>query len=123
PTSFFISLVQQTHLFLPLIILSGLVIGMVVQWQSRTSLIQITILSAGTIPVAIVQDQGRVAVINSGDPKTVHLTVLPFLRRQAINRFNWAIATLSTPQLTQGWRLLLNQLSTQFFYDVPNQPP
>jgi competence protein ComEC len=123
PTSFFISLVRRTHLFLTLIILSSLVIGMVVQWQSRTSLIQITILSAGTIPVAIVQDQGRVAVMNSGDPKTVHLTVLPFLRRQAINRFNWAIATLSTPQLTQGWRLLLNQLSTQFFYDVPNQSP
>lgn len=62
-------------------------------WHSASSLFKITVLAADTEPVLVIQNQGRVTLINSGDEGTGRYTILPFLQQQGVNQIDWAIAS------------------------------
>jgi competence protein ComEC len=85
-------------------------------WQTRMNLFRVTVLATGEEQVLVIQDQGQVTLINSGDSNTVRFTVLPFLQRQGINQIDWGIA-LDAPQSDRsGWTNLLKRLQIKTFY-------
>lgn len=98
-------------------------IGIIVfpAWQVRSSLFQVTLLATSGQPVLVIQDRGKVVLINSGDENTVRFTLLPFLQQQGINSVNFAIATHSHLGLSAGWGKILERLPIKTFYD--NNPP
>jgi competence protein ComEC len=68
--------------------LAGLVAVMLVAlpvWQTKISQFQVTVLATNQDQVLVIQDQGQVTLVNSGDADTVSFTVLPFLQKQGIN--------------------------------------
>ncbi|NEQ35425.1 MAG: DUF4131 domain-containing protein [Okeania sp. SIO3I5] len=87
-------------------------------WYSRTSVFQATILDSSSEPVFVVQDRGKVTLLNVGDENTARFTVLPFLRRQGINKIDWSIALHSQKGLSRGWSNIFNSLRVKTFYDV-----
>ena len=66
-------------------------------FHSRYQKVQITVFPTSGLkshpPFMLIQNRGRVGLINHGTAKDVQYTLLPFLRHQGINRLDWAIAT------------------------------
>ena len=108
---------------LPLAIVAGIGIIVLPAWHSQTSLFQVTLLATPREPVLVIQERGKVAIINSGDENTVRFIVLPFLQQQGVNSVNSAIATHPHLGLNAGWGKLLERLPIKAFYDnnVPKQ--
>jgi competence protein ComEC len=102
---------------LPLALVMGIAIVVLPAWHSQTSLFQVTLLATSGEPVLVIQDKGKVTLINSGDENTVRFTVLPFLQQQGVNSVNFAIATHSHLGLSGGWGKLLERLPIKTFYD------
>ncbi|MFM9268404.1 ComEC/Rec2 family competence protein [Tychonema sp. BBK16] len=102
---------------LPLAIVAAISIIVLPAWRSQTSLFQVTLLATSTEPVLVIQDRGKVALINSGDENTVRFIVLPFLQKQGVNSVNSAIATHPHLGLNAGWGKLLERLPIKAFYD------
>ncbi len=102
---------------LPLALVAGIAIVVLPAWHVQASLFQITLLATSGEPVLVIQDRGKVALINSGDENTVRFTVLPFLQQQGVNSVNSAIATHSHLGLSGGWGKLLERLPIKAFYD------
>ncbi len=69
--------------------------------------------------MVVIQDRGEVILINSGDPKTVEYTVIPFLRQQGINQIDKAIAL--SPK-TRGWEILKKQSQIKSNVDFEKTP-
>jgi competence protein ComEC len=86
-------------------------------WHSATTLFRITVLAAGEEPVLVIQDQGKVTLINSGNEDTGRFTILPFLQQQGINKIDWAIASDSHSNGNNGWVEVLQRLPIGVFYD------
>ena len=55
------------------------------------NLTQITVLPTQSEPVIVIQDKGKVILVNSGKSKTFQYTVLPFLNHQGINHLNYYV--------------------------------
>ncbi|MEG4442124.1 ComEC/Rec2 family competence protein [Microcoleus sp. AT9_B5] len=106
---------------LPLALLAGISIIVLPAWHVQSSLFQVTLLATSGEPVLVIQDRGKVALINSGDENTVRFTVLPFLQQQGVNSVNFAIAAHGHLGLSGGWGKLLERLPIKTFYD--NQAP
>ncbi|MEG4939890.1 ComEC/Rec2 family competence protein [Microcoleus sp. F4-D5] len=108
---------------LPLALVAGISIIVLPAWHVQASLFQVTLLATSGEPVLVIQDRGKVALINSGDENTVRFTVLPFLQQQGINSVNFAIASHGHLGLSGGWGKLLERLPIKTFYDnrVPKQ--
>ncbi|MDB9312499.1 ComEC/Rec2 family competence protein [Spirulina sp. CS-785/01] len=70
---------------------------------NNATLTQITVLATAGRPIVIVQDQGKVTLINAGDGDTANYTVIPFLASQAINRLALAIALTGENARQTGW--------------------
>jgi len=104
---------------LPLALVAGISIIVLPAWHVQASLFQVTLLATSGEPVLVIQDKGKVALINSGDENTVRFTVLPFLQQQGVNSVNFAIATHSHLGLSSGWGKLLERLPIKTFYDNP----
>ncbi|MEG4168525.1 MULTISPECIES: ComEC/Rec2 family competence protein [unclassified Microcoleus] len=104
---------------LPLALVAGISIIVLPAWHVQASLFQVTLLATSGEPVLVIQDRGKVALINSGDENTVRFTVLPFLQQQGVNSVNFAIATHSHLGLSSGWGKLLERLPIKTFYDNP----
>src|SRR4028118_472662 len=102
---------------LPLAVVAGMGIIVLPAWHVQASLFQITLLATSGEPVLVIQERGKVALINSGDENTVRFTVLPFLQQQGINSVNFAIATHGHLGLSGGWGKLLERLPIKTFYD------
>lgn len=83
-------------------------------WHRQTTVFQVTALQTNGQPVLVIQDQGKVTLINSGDENTARYTILPFLRQQAINQIDWGIAT-SSPGSRSGWYLIMEQVKVRNF--------
>lgn len=83
-------------------------------WHRQTTVFQVTALQTNGQPVLVIQDQGKVTLINSGDQNTARYTILPFLRQQAINQIDWGIAT-SSPGSRSGWYLIMQQVKIKNF--------
>ncbi|NQE38061.1 ComEC/Rec2 family competence protein [Microcoleus asticus] len=102
---------------LPLAVVAGISIIVLPAWHVQASLFQVTLLATSGDPVLVIQDRGKVALINSGDENTVRFTVLPFLQQQGVNSVNFAIATHGHLGLSGGWGKLLERLPIKTFYD------
>ncbi|MEB3339196.1 ComEC/Rec2 family competence protein [Okeania sp.] len=87
-------------------------------WYTRTSIFQATILDTSSEPVFVIQDQGKVLLVNVGDENTAKFTVLPFLRQQGINTIDWSIALHSQKGLSRGWSNIFDSLKVKNFYDI-----
>ncbi|MDB9340260.1 MULTISPECIES: ComEC/Rec2 family competence protein [Cyanophyceae] len=90
-------------------------------WYYTNTLFRITVLAAGTEPVVVIQDRGKVTLINSGDQGTGRFTILPFLQQQGVNQIDWAIASNFKYQNSNAWLELLQTLPIKNFYEYsPN---
>ncbi|TAE12168.1 MAG: ComEC/Rec2 family competence protein [Oscillatoriales cyanobacterium] len=102
---------------LPLALMAGIGVVVLPAWHVQSSLFQVTLLATSGEPVLVIQDKGKVVLINSGDENTVRFTVLPFLQQQGVNSVNFAIATHGHLGLSGGWGKLLQRLPIKTFYD------
>ncbi len=98
--------------------LVGLAIVVLPVWQTKIAQFQVTVLATAQEQILIVQDQGQVALVNSGDADTASFTVLPFLQQQGVNHIDWAIALDRQARLRSGWLQLLASLPVRRFYDA-----
>lgn len=86
-------------------------------WHSANTLFRVTVLAAGEEPVLVIQDKGKVTLINSGDEGTGRFTILPFLQQQAVNKVDWAIASDFQHNGNNAWLEVLQRLPIGTFYD------
>lgn len=86
-------------------------------WQTQTTVLRATVLAAAAEPILVIQDHGKVVLVNSGDANTARYTVLPFLQQQGINQIDWAIATNSESSISSGWLQILERLPVKTFYN------
>lgn len=110
----------QKHWWLSVGLALGLVAIPVVSTQ--LTLQRVTVLATPE-PIVVIQDRGRVTLINSGNPNTATFNLLPFLQQQAINAIDAAIATESQTPSRQGWLKILERLPVKTFYDYPALKP
>lgn len=87
-------------------------------WYSRASVFEATILDSSEEPVFVIQDRGKVMLVNVGDENTARFTVLPFLRQEGINQIDWSIALHSQKGLSLGWPDIFQTLTIKKFYDT-----
>lgn len=85
-------------------------------WQTQTTMFRVTVLEAAAEPILVIQDQGKVLLVNSGNTNTARFTVLPFLQHQGVNQINWAIATGTQSNTSSGWLEILQRLPVKSFY-------
>ncbi|KOP26499.1 competence protein [Hapalosiphon sp. MRB220] len=87
-------------------------------WYSANTLFRITVLAADEQPVIVVQNQGKVTLINSGDEGTGRFTVLPFLQQQGVNKIDWAIASdFQKNGNSNSWLEVMQTLPIKLFYE------
>ncbi|MCP2730162.1 ComEC/Rec2 family competence protein [Symplocastrum sp. BBK-W-15] len=86
-------------------------------WQNKIEQFQVTVLATDEEQILVIQDQGKVTLLNSGEADTASFTVLPFLQKQGVNQIDWAIALDSQPRLRSGWVSMLESLPVRTFYD------
>jgi competence protein ComEC len=86
-------------------------------WHSANTLFQVTMLAANGEPVIVIQDKGKITLINGGDDGTGRFTVLPFLQQQGVNQIDWAIASDFQNNGSNGWLEILPRLPVKTFYD------
>jgi len=85
-------------------------------WHSATDF-RVTVLADKVEPVIVVQDRGKVLLVNSGNVTSARFTVLPFLQQQGINSIDWAIST-NTLKDNNGWMEILAQMPVKSFYSI-----
>ncbi len=90
-------------------------------WHSANSLVRITLLATGNEPVLVIQDRGKITVVNSGDEGTGRFTVVPFLQKQGVNQIDWAISTDFQASDGNAWLEVLPKLPIKVFFDY--SPP
>lgn len=86
-------------------------------WQTKIEQFSVTVLATAQEQVLVIQDRGRVTLVNSGEADTTNFTILPFLQKQGINQIDFAIALNSQPRLRSGWIQILTSLPIKTFYD------
>ena len=86
-------------------------------WQTQATVFRVTVLATTEEPVLVIQDQGKVLLLNSGDGNSARFTVLPFLQKAGVNQINWAIATNSESSTTSGWLKILERVPVKTFYN------
>lgn len=91
-------------------------------WHSQTAQFQATVLATAQEQVLVIQDRGKVGLVNSGEEDTTSFTVLPFLQKQGVNQIDWAVALDLQPRLRSGWLQMLASLPIQTFYDTAPAP-
>ncbi|MBW4539366.1 MAG: ComEC/Rec2 family competence protein [Myxacorys chilensis ATA2-1-KO14] len=105
-----------------LILLVGISLVFIPASYARANLLQVSAIATNRDPILIIQDGGRVGLVNTGDAATASSTVLPFLQKQGVNQIDWAIA--ANPSNPNGWATLLDTLPIKALYDLSdaNQP-
>lgn len=90
-------------------------------WQTKIEQFQVTVLATDEEQILVIQDRGKVTLLNSGEADTASFTVLPFLQKQGVNQIDWAIGLDSQPRLRSGWVSMLESLPVRTFYDSAPQ--
>jgi competence protein ComEC len=101
-------------------LLAGLIsIGLILipAWHSTSNLFRITVLASNQEPILVIQEQGKVTLVNSGDEGTGSYTILPFLKQQGVNQIDWAIGSDFQGDGSSGWLDILQKLPVKTFYD------
>ncbi|MEM1392016.1 MAG: ComEC/Rec2 family competence protein [Cyanobacteria bacterium P01_A01_bin.80] len=110
----------QRRWFIGILISIGLVF--IPAWHSANSLFRVTLLAAGREPVVVIQDRGKITVINSADEEVGNFTIVPFLQQQGVNLIDWAIATDFQNDGSNGWLEIMKHLTIKTFYDYFPSP-
>jgi competence protein ComEC len=76
--------------------IAALSIIFVPAWQQAQTRIQITALTTTRQPILVVQAQGKVVLVNTGDRNETEMTIIPFLQKQGINQVDALIQLHST---------------------------
>ncbi|BAZ44173.1 ComEC/Rec2-related protein [Chondrocystis sp. NIES-4102] len=84
-------------------------------------LTQITILATNPQPVIVIQDQGQVFLINSGEGESIRYNVLPFLRQQGINYLDYGINLSSDFNFESNWLTISEHLPINYFVSLGHQ--
>jgi competence protein ComEC len=80
---------------------------------ANAALVRVTVLSAGKEQVIVIQDRGKITLIDAGDTETANYTVLPFLAHEGINRIDLAISLKNYREL--GWKPIFDKLAVKTF--------
>lgn len=93
-------------------------------WYHYNTRFQATVLDTSGEPVLVVQERGKVLIINSGNETDTSFTVLPFLKQQGINHVNWAVTTQPQDNAALNWHRLLSNVSidTLYSHTAPSLP-
>ncbi|WP_143167857.1 ComEC/Rec2 family competence protein [Chroogloeocystis siderophila] len=83
-------------------------------WHNQATVFRATILATSD-PVLVLQDQGKVLLVNSGNRNTVQFSILPFLQQQGVNQIEWAIAT-DRKTNHRSWEEISQRLPVRNFY-------
>ncbi|MCJ8279677.1 MAG: ComEC/Rec2 family competence protein [Rivularia sp. ALOHA_DT_140] len=110
----------QKRWFLTSLISIGLVFIPAI--YSTSSLFRVTLLSGGREPIVVIQDKGKITVINSADETIGNFTVVPFLKQQGVNVIDWAIATDFQNNGSNGWLEIIEHMAVKAFYDFSPNP-
>jgi competence protein ComEC len=105
----------QRRWWLALVVAFSLVF--VPAWHRQDNLFQVTFLAADAEPVLVIQDRGKVTLINSGGEGTGRFTIVPFLQQQGVNQIDWAIASNFQRNGDNGWLELLQRMPIKALYD------
>lgn len=89
--------------------------------QTQATISRITVLANGKQPVLVVQDQGKVLLVYSGDANQARYTVLPFLQQQGVNQIDWGIMTNSLSDHKNGWLEIMQNLTVKTFYQTSQE--
>lgn len=101
-----------------LILLCTLTLIVVPRVYQYFNLTQVIVLAAQPEPAIVIQDRDKVILINSGNPKTVKYSLLPFLTQQGINRLDYAIDLNQTSPAASDWSQISDRLTIDHF--LPN---
>ena len=74
---------------------------------AQTNTFQITLPAFNDVPIMLIKNQNQTVLINSGDRQFASFTLQPFLQKLGINRLDWAIATDTQPDFSDGWNSLI----------------
>ena len=99
----------------------GISLVMLPTWYVSTHLLRATILATSEQPILVLQERGRVTLLNSGSDADVKFTVLPFLQKQGINQIDWAIDPNLRFSTLEGWQRILTTLPIREFYGNTHQ--
>ncbi|MES1026181.1 ComEC/Rec2 family competence protein [Gloeocapsa sp. BRSZ] len=89
-------------------------IVLIPMWHAQATVFRVTVLATSE-PVLVLQDRGKVLLVNSGNTNTVQFTVLPFLQQQGTNQVEWAIAT-DRKTNHRSWEEINKRLPVRNFY-------
>jgi competence protein ComEC len=81
----------------------------------QLNLVQFTILADRQTQIVVIQDRGKVILINSGNTQTVKYAILPFLATQGINHIDYAIALSEQSDFEHGWSEINSHLTINNF--------
>ena len=82
---------------------------------SRLNLVRVDVLAAKQEQVIVIQDQGKVILINSGKDSTAKYIVLPFLAAQGINYIDYGVELDSKSSFTTAWSEINNNVPIKYF--------
>ncbi|MCS6958552.1 MAG: ComEC/Rec2 family competence protein [Pseudanabaenaceae cyanobacterium SKYGB_i_bin29] len=103
---------QVWEMKFPRWLMAGLLVAAVLfipqVWQ-RSRLFQAIVFDSGSAPVMLIQSQGKNILINTGNRSHASLNLVSFMQKQGITRLDWGIATHSTPDVSDGWHVLLDK--------------
>ncbi|GAB1539673.1 ComEC/Rec2 family competence protein [Scytonema sp. NUACC21] len=90
-------------------------------WHSANTLSRVTLLASGQDPIVVIQNQGKITLINSGDEDAGRFTIVPFLQQQGANKIDWAIASDLQRNSSNSWLEILQDLPIATFYEYSPQ--
>jgi competence protein ComEC len=109
---------QQRWKLMSLFLITVIILPVI---YTNFKLIQVTVLATKPEPIIIIQDQGKVTLINSGDSDTVRYTLFPFFGDNAINKLDLVIMINPNDQDLKGLDFLLNNISSELIFVTKNQ--
>ncbi|NUN65698.1 DUF4131 domain-containing protein [Pseudanabaena biceps] len=86
---------------------------------AQANVFQVTLPSFNEAPIMLIKNQSQTVLINSGDQQFANFTLQPFLQKMGVNQIDWAIATDTQPDVSDGWNALLsNSFKIKQFRDI-----
>ncbi|PZV14032.1 MAG: competence protein ComEC [Pseudanabaena sp.] len=75
---------------------------------AQANTFQVTLPAFNDVPIMLIRNQNQTVLINSGDRQFASFTLQPFLQKLGVNRLDWAIATDTQPDASDGWNELIS---------------
>jgi competence protein ComEC len=104
---------QLVSLFLLMAVIIPIVIN-------KINLNQVTVLATNKEPIMIIQNQGKITLINPEDRDTFEYNLLPFLAHQGINKIDSLILFNANQESRDNWLLNFQNISTSKVFLTAN---